>query len=101
MQAILPVPPPHHALPYFNCGAFMGKAGAVRRMFNDIRQDIALNFEPSAARPKPKPKPEAKAKARARATPRAGAGAGAASPPGQEEIHKREADEEELTSTTR
>jgi hypothetical protein len=45
MSALLPKPPASHALPYLNCGAFIGQALHIKQMLKGIRADIAANFE--------------------------------------------------------
>jgi hypothetical protein len=45
MSTLLPNPPASHALPYLNCGAFLGQASHIKQMLAGIRQDIAENYE--------------------------------------------------------
>ena len=45
MLSVLPEPPASHALPYLNCGAFMGQARYIRLMLEGIKADIAANYE--------------------------------------------------------
>ena len=45
MLSVLQDPPKTHALPYLNCGAFMGQALHIRQMMEGIRADIAANYE--------------------------------------------------------